>query len=266
MYEMCSMKGVTGNGLSVLHQAGNVVYGLLDSEDAIDELNIEIGLSGVVGFNYFHTKFGIPYDFLLKNSIVSGHKLFVATDRSNRLIGFARFEMVSDNVEKVINGKRNIVKHSVYMLRSIEVHPSFRKMGVGRLLFSIAAEHLCSTIITKPDNQDAARFFAEKLMFEPMCSSGNLVTPRHRECQVLPYPRAILLFKQLAVTNPRMVMPELIDTYEALRFKTNMGRVVTQKDMDAFKQFLDRSEQLLDKRLSDEMHQFVDGFSMCKLV
>jgi ribosomal protein S18 acetylase RimI-like enzyme len=240
--------------MSVLHKAGNISYGLLESEEAVDGLRIEVGLSNTPGFNYFHNNFGMPYDFLMKTSVSSGHMLFVSVDSGNRLLGFARFEKVSDNLEKTHRGKKNVVRHSVHLLRSIEVHPSFRNMGIGRLLFAIAVEALRSNVITKPDNTDAARFFKERLMFDTICATDTMVSPRYRDCLMLPYPKTRYLLRQLAGNYPRMVMPELIDSYESLIFRSNMGKSISWDDILAFEQYLDNSRHLLDRKLSDEMN------------
>jgi len=246
------------DGMCVLHKAGNVSYGLLESEEAVGSLTIEVGLSNTPGFNYFHNNFGMPYDFLMKTSVSSGHMLFVSVDTDNRLLGFARFEKVSDNLEKTHRGKKNVVLRSVHLLRSIEVHPSFRNMGVGRLLFAIAVECLRSNVITKPDNPDAARFFKERLMFDTICSTDTIVSPRYRDCLMLPYPKTRFLLRQLAGNYPRMVMPELIDSYESLKFRSNMGKSISEGDILAFGQYLGNSRHLLDAKLSEEMDLFLD--------
>lgn len=245
------------DGICVLHKAGNVSYGLLKSEEAVKNLRIEVGQSGAPGFNYFHNNFGMPYDFLMKSSVSSGHPLFVCFDTCNRLLGFARFEKVSDNVEKTYCGKKNLVRPSVHLLRSIEVHPSFRNMGIGRLLFAVAAEHLRSNVVTKPDNPGAARFFMKRLMFDTICDTDCTVSPRYRDCLMLPYPKARLLLRQLAENYPRMVMPELIDSYEALRFKSNMGKSIPRDDIAAFEQHLATSGHLVDRKLCEEMKFFL---------
>ncbi|MDP2215740.1 MAG: GNAT family N-acetyltransferase [Methanolobus sp.] len=247
------------NDMCLLHKAGNVSYCLLESEDVIDSLRIEVGQSGTPGFNYFHNNFGIPYDFLMKTSVSSGHALFVSIDACNRLLGFARFEKVSDNIEKIHRGKKNVVRHSVHLLRSIEVHPSHRNMGIGRLLFAIAAKNLRSNVITKPDNHDAARFFKERLMFDSICGTDCIVLPRYRDCLLLPYPKARLLLRQLAGNYPRMVMPELVDSYEALKFRSSMGKHIPKDDILAFEHYLASSRHLLDRKLSTEMDTLLEN-------
>ncbi|WP_292464012.1 GNAT family N-acetyltransferase [Methanolobus sp.] len=248
------------NGMCILHKAGNISYCLLESEDVVDDLKIEVGLSSTPGFNYFHNKFATPYDFLMKTSVSSGHALFVSIDASNRLLGFARFEKVSDNIEKIHRGKKNVVQHSVHLLRSIEVHPSSRNMGIGRLLFAIAAKTLRSNVITKPDNPDASRFFKERLMFDVICGT-DCISPRYRDCLILPYPKARFLLRQLACNYPRMVMPELVDSYESLKFKSNMGKPISKNDVLDFEQYLASSRHLLDRKLSEEMDILLE--SLC---
>ncbi|WP_256623220.1 GNAT family N-acetyltransferase [Methanolobus chelungpuianus] len=245
-------------GISVLHRAGTVSYGLLESEEALEGLRIEVGQSGAPGFNYFHNNFGMPYDFLMRSSVSSGHPLFVSFDTCGRMLGFARFEKVSDNLEKIHRGKKSLVRHSVHLLRSIEVHPSFRNMGVGRLLFAIAAGHLYSNVVTKPDNPGAARFFRQRLMFDTICDTDCTVSLRYRDHLILPYPKARLLLRQLAGNYPRMVMPELIDSYESLRFRSNMGKSIPRDDIVTFERYLTTSRHLLDRKLSEEIEQFLE--------
>ncbi|WP_340818002.1 GNAT family N-acetyltransferase [Methanolobus sp. WCC4] len=246
-------------GLDVLHMAGAISYGVLETDSSVDDLSIDIGRSSNVGFNYFHNKFGMPYDFLLKSSISSGHHLFVAVN-DTKLVGFARFEKISDATERTYRGKTNVVHHSVHLLRSIEVHPSHRHVGIGRLLFAIAVRHLKTNVITMPDNSGAARFFKEKLKFTGLNSGSSNLSSRYRGHLILPYPRARNMLKTMAGSYPRMVMPELIGRYESLKFKTNMGKSITEKDISEFQLLFDNSRELLDNKLIDEMDSFLKGF------
>ncbi|MDW7732067.1 MAG: GNAT family N-acetyltransferase [Methanolobus sp.] len=248
------------DGMSVLHRAGSTSYGLIGSESVVDNLVIEVGLANASGFNYFHKKFGMPYEFLLKRSVSSGHALFAAVGEQNRLLGFARFEKIADNVERTHRGKKNVIKRSVYLLRSIEVHPSFRHIGIGRLLFAIAVECLKSNVITMPDNAGAARFFREKLMFEAISDNDCTVSARYKGYLLLSYPKARILLKTIAGNYPRMVMPELIDSYESLIFRSNMGKSITKKDIIKFEALLTNSSHLLDGKLLKEMHLFLENF------
>ncbi len=248
--------------MSVLHRAGNVSYGLLGSESAVDDLVIEVGRTGLSGFNYFHKKFGMPYEFLLKRSISSGHALFAATDDNARLLGFARFEKIADEVERIHRGKKNVVKRPVYLLRSIEIHPSFRHVGIGRLLFAIAVESLKSSVITLPDNFQAARFFREKLMFRTISENDCTVSARYKDYLLLSYPKARVLLKTIAENYPRMVMPELIDSYESLMFKSNMGKSISRRDLIRFKELLESSIHLVDGKLLKEMNSFLNKFTV----
>lgn len=248
------------DGMSVLHRAGSIFYGSIGSESAVDSLVIEVGLANTSGFNYFHTKFGMPYEFLLKRSVSSGHALFTAVDGQNRLLGFARFEKIADDVERTHRGKKSVVKRSVHLLRSIEVHPSFRHIGVGRLLFAIAVERLKSNVITLPDNAGAARFFREKLMFEAVGDNDCTVSARYKDYLLLSYPKARILLKTIAGNYPRMVMPELIDSYESLIFRSNMGKSISKNDIVQFETLLVNSRHLLDGKLLKEMNFLLNSF------
>ncbi|WP_292469303.1 GNAT family N-acetyltransferase [Methanolobus sp.] len=246
-------------GLSVLHVAGNISYGVLETDLSVDQLNIDIGQSNNVGFNYFHNKFGMPYDFLLKSSISSGHCLFVAV-KGLKLLGFARFEKIVEDTEKTYRGKTSIVHHSVHLLRSIEVHPSNRHVGIGRLLFSISVNHLKSNVITMPDNLGAARFFKEKLKFTKLNPANSGLSSRYNNYLILPYPRAKNMLKIMAGNYPRMVMPELIARYESLKFKVNMGKSISEGDVSEFQLLFENSQELLDRKLMNEMNLFLKGF------
>ncbi|WP_094226548.1 GNAT family N-acetyltransferase [Methanolobus psychrotolerans] len=249
-------------GLSILHMAGHVSYGLLETGSSVDQLNIDIGHANNVGFNYFHNKFGMPYDFLLKSSISSGHSLFVAIQGSEHLLGFARFEKISDETEKTYRGKTNIVNYSVHLLRSIEIHPAHRHVGIGRLLFAIAVKNLETNVITLPDNPGAARFFKDKLKFKRLNPNNNGLSPRYKDYLILPYPRAKDTLKVMAGSYPRMVMPELIGRYEALKFKYNMGKSISKEELRDFQQLFENSRELLDNKLMDEMDSFLKGFEI----
>ena len=249
-------------GLNVLHMAGDIGYGVLETGISVDQLNIDIGQSNNVGFNYFHNKFGMPYDFLLKSSISSGHSLFVAVKGSDQLLGFARFEKISDETEKTYKGKTNIVNYSVHLLRSIEVHPAHRHVGIGRLLFAISVNQLKTNVITMPDNQDAARFFKDKLKFKCLNPNNNGLSSRYKDYLILPYPRAKNMLKTMAVNYPRMVLPELIGSYESLKFRDNMGKSISKRDIKEFQILFQTSKQLLDNKLMNELDSFIKRFDV----
>lgn len=256
------MIGMSIEGLNILHVAGNVSYGLLQIDSSVDQLEIDVGNSGNVGFNYFHNKFGMPYSFFLKQSISSGHSLFVAL-RDKKLLGFARFEKLSDKTEKTHRGKTNIVHHPVHILRSIEIHPAHRKVGIGRLLFAIAVNYLKTTVITMPDNPEAARFFKEKLSFITFSSSDHSFSLRYKKYLILPYPVGKDLIKTIACDYPRVVMPELVGRYEDLKFKNNMGKYISEEDIVQFQLLFEDSLTLLDSKLMDEMTSFIKDFKIC---
>ncbi len=248
-------------GLNILHEAGNISYGVLESGASVDQLNIDIGKTDLVGFNYFHNKFGMPYEFLLKSSIISGHSLFVAVRDLDQLLGFARFEKISDETEKTYRGKTNIVDHSVHLLRSIEIHPAHRHVGIGRLLFSISVRYLKSNVITLPDNPGAARFFKEKLKFTGLNPGNKGLSSRYEGYLILPYPKAKNMLKTMAGNYPRMVMPELIGRYEALKFRSNMGKSISKDDVSKFQMLFEDSRELLNDKLMNEMDMFLRGIN-----
>nr|WP_321498064.1 GNAT family N-acetyltransferase [uncultured Methanolobus sp.] len=249
-------------GMNILHVAGNISYGVLEAGSSVDQLDIDIGNASNIGFNYFHNKFGMPYDFLLKSSLSSGHSLFVAVQDSNKLLGFARFEQISEETEKTYRGKTNVVHHSIHLLRSIEIHPAHRHVGIGRLLFAISVNHLKTNVITMPDNSGAARFFKDKLGFSALNPKSSGLSSRYKGYLMLPYPRARSMLKIMAGDYPRMVMPELIGSYEALKFRCNMGKKVTSKDISDFVVLFESSRELLDSKLESEMNSFIRGFDL----
>ncbi len=246
-------------GINVLHRAGNIFYGIMESSSSVDKLKIDINHHNSVGFNYFHNKFGMPYNFLLKSSIDSGHPLFVAIKDSCQLLGFARFEKISDEVERTHKGKRTTVHNSYHVLRSIEVHPAQRSVGIGRLLCSIAVKHLKSNVVTLPDNPQAMKFFKDRLKFNMINANNNSLSSRYSDYLILPYPRAKDLLKIIAGDYPRLVMPELIDRYEALVFSYNMGKSVSKKDIDDFRSLFEASKELINNKLIDDIESFIDN-------
>jgi ribosomal protein S18 acetylase RimI-like enzyme len=249
-------------GLSVLHIAGNIRYGILEAGSSVDLLDIDIGNSANIGFNYFHNKFGMPYDFLLKSSLSSGHSLFVAVKGNNKLLGFARFEQICEETEKTYRGKTNVVQHSIHLLRSIEIHPAHRHVGIGRLLFAISVNQLKTNVITMPDNSGAARFFKDKLGFIALNPMTNGLSSRYKRYLMLPYPRARSMLKTMAGDYPRMVMPELIGSYEALKFRLNMGKNISSEDISDFITLFESSRELLDTKLEGEMNFFIRGLGL----
>lgn len=246
-------------GLNVLHIAGDVSYGILETDSSVDLLDVDIGQSGNVGFNYFHNKFGMPYDFLLKSSINSGHHLFVAVN-GKKLLGFARFEKISDETERTYRGKTNIVNYSIHLLRSIEIHPSHRHVGIGRMLFAVSVRFLKTNVITMPDNPGASRFFKEKLSFTRLNPVNSGLPSRYKDYLILPYPRARDILKTMAGTYPRMVMPELIGRYEALKFRVNMGKKISKEDVGELRLLFEDFRDLLDSKLMNEMDSFLKEF------
>ncbi len=249
-------------GMDQLHRAGNISYGLLSLECGVDDLNIDICANDSVGFSYFHNKFGMPYDFLLKCSIDSGHFLFVAMDDSNRLLGFARFEYADNALDVTKREGIKIVEHSFCLLRSMEVHSSYRHIGIGRILFAVAVGHLQSNIMAMPDNAEAARFFRNKLQFGDIGHAGCKVSSRYKDCLLLPYPKSRILLKTLARNYPRMVFPELVDLYESLKFKSNMGKPLFKSDIIKLKSNFEESGHLLDDKLSSEITSIIRKISI----
>jgi hypothetical protein len=69
----------------------------------------------------------------------------------------------------------------------------------------------------------------------------------------------------MAGDYPRMVMPELIGSYEALKFKRNMGKNITSDDINDFILLFDSSRELLDSKLEDEIYSFIRGFNFKQL-
>ncbi len=59
-----------------------------------------------------------------------------------------------------------------------------------------------------------------------------------------------------------MVMPELIDSYESLMFKSNMGKSISRRDLIRFKELLESSIHLVDGKLLKEMNSFLNKFTV----
>ncbi len=240
-----------------IHKAGNIFYALLVSSNAVDNLNIDIGTVGWEGFSYFHQKFGMPYTFLLKRSIESGHFLFVSIAANDKLIGFARFEKLEEHTQKRIKGKMNIVNPSLFLLRSMEVHSSFRNCGIGRVLFSTAAYCLQGNVLTVPDNTEAANFFRKNLGFTEITDAVGNYKQKYEGHLMLPYPRAISLWHEIASKYPRIVYPELIDLYESLKFRHNMGKIIPCNDISRFETLLAECNGMLSYSMENEMQRMI---------
>lgn len=240
-----------------IHKAGDISYALLISSDAVDDLKIDIGAGDREGFIYFHQKFGMPYTFLLKKSIESGHFLFVSISGNDKLIGFARFEKLEEHTEKQIKGKLNVVNPSLFLLRSMEVHSSFRSCGIGRVLFSTAVYYLKGNVLTVPDNPEAAHFFRKKLGFTEFTDSIGNYKQKYEGHLVLTYPKAVALWHEIATKYPRIVYPELIDLYESLKFRQSMGKAVSCNDVRMFEVLFAECNRMLSDIMRKEMNHLL---------
>lgn len=243
--------------MEIIHQAGDISYALLMSTTAVDDLRIDIGGCDREGFIYFHQKFGMPYTFLIKKSVESGHFLFVSISGNDKLIGFARFEKLEAHTEKKIKGKTNVVNPSLFLLRSMEVHSSFRNCGIGRVLFSTAVNYLKGNVLTIPDNPEAARFFRKKLGFTEFTDSIGNYKQKYEGHLILAYPKAVALWHEIATKYPRIVYPELIDLYESLKFRQGMGKAVSCTDVRRFEALFAECNGMLSDIMRKEMNHLL---------
>ncbi|WP_321420762.1 GNAT family N-acetyltransferase [uncultured Methanomethylovorans sp.] len=241
----------------IIHKAGDMSYELLISPKAVDNLEIDIGTGNREGFVYFHQKFGMPYTFLLKKSIESGHFLFVSISGNNKLIGFARFEKLEEHTEKEIKGKMKVVTPSLFLLRSMEVHSSFRNCGIGRVLFSTAVHYLKGNVLTIPDNQEAARFFRKKLGFSEVAGPVGSNVQTYEGHLMLTYPKAVALWHEIAKKYPRIVYPELVDLYESLKFHHSMGKQISCNDVCRFEMLLAECDGMLSDAMQKDMKRLI---------
>lgn len=244
-------------GFKVEHVAGDMTYGTLSSVAGVDELDIDVGIDGMEGFSYFHNKFGVPYNFFFKKTISSGHVLAIAVLKPNRLIAFARFEKLENKVERIYKGELKEVKPPLLLLRSIEIHSSYRNKGNGRILFALMARNLCADILTRPDNHKAECFFRDKLMFGDIDRMSGLGPTEYHGHLFISYAKAAVLFSDVTKRYTRMVLPELIDSYEALQFKANMGRDVLLKEMCEFESLYQMYRDMLDAGLQKKIDLFL---------
>ena len=244
-------------GFKVEHVAGDVTYGTLSSVAGVDELDVDVGIDGMEGFSYFHNKFGVPYNFFFKKTISSGHVLAIAVLEPNKLIAFARFEKLEDKVEKIYKGELKVVKKPILLLRSIEVHSSYLNKGIGRVLFALMAKYLCSDILTRPDNPKAERFFMDKLMFGDIDKISGLDPINYPGHLIISHAKAAVLFGDVTKRYTRMVLPELIGSYEMLQFKANMGRDVLLEEMCEFESLYQKYRDILDAGLQKKIDVFL---------
>lgn len=232
---------------------------MVEHTECIDNLEIDVDVSGKQGFQYFHNKFGMPYPFFLKRSLESGHKLFVAIRYPNKLVAFSRFETVEDPLEEWHNYEKKVIVPATCLLRSIEVHASHRHIGIGRVLFSIASNNLRSNIITFPDNVDAARFFEDKLMFSKIEQTTGSIVLKYPGYLLLPSPAAISLIHTLIEQYPRVLLPDLIDLYESIMFRKNMGKPIDSETIVEFEENIEAAADMLhDKMLNDMLRTAAD--------
>jgi GNAT superfamily N-acetyltransferase len=215
------------DGFKILYRTGDIVYAVPESSKSIDKLKINVDING---FNYFRNRFATPYRFFLKSSIDSGHIIVVAFSIPNVLVGFTRFEYTNQ----------------CCLLRSIEINSSYRQKGIGKTLLSAASQYMLgSCIVTRPDNERAQNFF-KKLGF----IRANHLSGFEKDFDkylVLPSPKAVNLFGEVAKTYPRIVFPELIKLYEDLQFRLSRGKPVNSNNLEELKKLLDEYGSLLDE-------------------
>lgn len=240
-------------GFNIECVAGSVTYGILGSVAGVDELDVDVGIDNKEGFSYFHTKFGVSYNFFLKKTINSGHVLAIAVLEPNKLMAFARFEKLEDEVERIYKGELKIVKPPIFLLRSIEVHSSYRNTGIGRVILALAARNLCADILTRPDNPEAKRFFRDKLMFGDIDRMSGLDSTKYPGHLMLSYAKAAMLFSDVTKRYPRMVLPDLIDMYEMIQFKVNMGKAVILEEVCEFEMAFQKYGDMLDSGSQNKM-------------
>lgn len=251
-------------GFKVEHVAGDVTYGTLSSVVGVDELDVDVGIDGMEGFNYFHNKFGVPHNFFFKKTISSGHVLAIAVLEPNKLMAFARFETLGDKSEKIYNGELKVVKPPILLLRSIEVHSSYRNKGIGRVLFALMARKLCADILVRPDNPKAERFFRNKLMFGDIDRISGLDPIVYFGHLIISHAKAAMLFGDVTKRYTRMVLPEFIGSYEALQFKVNMGKSIILDEVCEFEAAFEKYESMLDDELQSKMETLLkDIYSEC---
>ena len=241
-------------GFNVERVAGSVAYGVLGSVAGVDELDVDVGIDNKEGFSYFHIKFGVPYNFFLKKTISSGHVLAIAVLEPNKLMAFARFEKLEEKVERIYRGELKIIKPPIFLLRSIEVHSSYRNTGIGRVLFALAARNLCADVLTRPDNPEAKRFFRDKLMFGNIDRMSGLDSTKYPGHLMLSHAKAAMLLSDVTKRFPRMVLPDLIDMYEMLQFRVNMGKSVLLEEVCEFETVFQKHGGMLDDGSQNKMH------------
>lgn len=241
------------SGFRIAYTVNDISYGIVDPEKEVCELEIDLGVNGAEGFSYFSKKFGIPYEFLLKKTIESGHVLAVAVSASNKLLAFARFEKMVERVERLHKGKVEVVRYPLYMLRSIEVHSSYRNTGIGRILFAVAVRSLGADIITKPDNPGSARFFKEKLMLGEIGKLSGIDQKKYSDYFMVSYPKASGLLDVLIERYPRMILPELIHLYEISKLKLQRNKSISSEDISRFEMLFAKRRNMLSNSAQKEM-------------
>lgn len=215
-------------------------------------------MDGSDGFSYFHMQFGVPYRFFLKKCIEYNHVLAVAV-KSDKLIAFARFELLEEGIWKSRNGVDFCVQHPLYLLRSIEVHSLFRGAGIGRVLLACIIPVLDGYVITKPDNQNAELFFMNLFGFRNFHNSASpFDLTKYPGHVILPYPVAKNLFSIVAEKYPYLFASDLFIQYERLKYHVKYGKPVLYDDVKLFNSLFGQRREMLPKRKLAEMEAFLD--------
>ena len=216
-------------------------------------------MDGSEGFSYFHMKFGVPYRFFLKKSIECDHILAVVV-KSGKLIAFARFELLEKGMWKSRNGMDFCVQHPLHLLRSIEVHSSFRGAGIGRVLLACVIPSLGGYVITKPDNPKAQKFFMNIFGFRHIQNSPSpFDMTKYPNHVILPYPVAKHLFTIVAEKYPYLFASDLLIHYERLKYCVKHRKLLLEEDIELFGSLFERRREMLPAAKLVEIEAFQDA-------
>lgn len=130
---------------------GDISYMKLESAGEAEKLDIP---EDEGGFDFFHGLGIIGYEQAFKMWLRKFPRpiLIVALQPSNTVIGWVFIEEWNEPSSEGM---------PVYVLRAIEVHPEFRRKGLGKKLLILGLKEINGYMIAKPITKQGERFFRD---------------------------------------------------------------------------------------------------------
>ena len=122
----------------------------MENAREVDKINIP---EDEGGFDFFHGLGIIGYDQAFKMWLRKFPRpIVLVAMKDDTVVGWIYMEDWKDTARDGM---------AVYVLRAIEVHPDFRRKGIGKTLIVLSLREMNGYVITKPLTEAGKRFFRE---------------------------------------------------------------------------------------------------------